>query len=113
MKRLVLLFSILLVLGCKKEDVTPTGYAWLDTEIKNGSEDTHGKFESIYSYLYLDKRVVLINYETKCCDMFTAQLFDENGTSLCFPYGGISGKGDLKCQEFDINKKAEKLIWKN
>ncbi len=114
MKKAAVLFFLLINISCKKEEVycnCADPVKWIETLIKQG-DDSNGTFESVYSYQYKSKKVYLFNYEAKCCDFFTAQLFDEKGTSLCFPYGGISGKGDLKCEDFDTTKSAEKLYWK-
>jgi hypothetical protein len=112
----VILFVLLLLVSwsCKKEDVLcdcGSPVSWVEDLIKKGSDD-NGTFSSVYTYQFNDKKVFLLNYEAKCCDFYSSQLFDEKGKSLCYPYGGISGKGDLKCQDFDTGKSAEKLYWK-
>lgn len=101
---------MLFFISCKKEDVKSTT-EWLDKMV-SGGVDKYGKIISVYSYTYNRKTVYLVNYEVKCCDNFTSQLFDNQGNSLCFPYGGISGQGDKKCEDFDLEKSNEKLYWK-
>jgi hypothetical protein len=32
---------------------------------------------------------------------------------ICSPTGGITGKGDGKCEDFSTKAKHIKLIWKN
>lgn len=111
MKKLAIIFLLLSFSACKdNQDDCPTPANWLDAMINIGS-DSHGKFTSVYSYKYKGNTVYLINYEVKCCDFFTSQLFDSKGNSLCFPYGGITGNGDKKCEDFDLNKTNEKLYW--
>jgi hypothetical protein len=110
MKIIALVLSLLLLISCKKEAVK-SATDWLDKKIELKT-DKYGKIISVYSYQYNQNTVYLVNYEVKCCDNFTSQLFDSQGNSLCFPYGGITGQGDKKCESFDLNKTNEKLYWK-
>ena len=38
-----------------------------------------------------------------CCDMFS-RLYDSNGNLICYPEGGITGKGDGRCPSFVDNR---------
>jgi hypothetical protein len=112
MKKATFLFIFLLLFSCERQMcgcIQPV--TWIDKLINEGKDST-GTLESVYTYNYNNKQVYLVNYKIECCDNFTAQLFDNEGKSLCFPYGGITGKGDIKCQEFDNQKSQEKLYWK-
>ena len=110
MKKITFVFFLLIIFSCKNDEkIEPLG--WITTKIAEGGDD-NGQYASIYSYIYNNKTVYLFNYVERCCDFFSAQLFDENGISLCYPYGGISGQGNLKCQDFDANKSNEKIYWK-
>lgn len=115
MKKVTFLFIFLFSVACEKEmcgcSPLPPTYVWLDKLIAKG-EDSVGSLESVFSYNYNNMQVFLVKYKIECCDHFTAQLFDAEGKSLCFPYGGITGKGDMKCQDFDSIKLEEKLYWK-
>jgi hypothetical protein len=104
----ILLISF--VMACKKDVPIVKTVEWLDTLIAKGS-DSNGKIISVYTYNFKNAKVYLVNYEIHCCDYFTSQLFSENGNSLCYPYGGVGGKGDQKCLEFDLGKSNEKLYW--
>lgn len=109
-KNIHLIIVLLFFISCKKDDVNSTT-EWLDKMIASNN-DKNGKIISVYSYLYNQKTVYLVNYEVKCCDNFTAQLFDSQGNGLCFPYGGVGGNGDKKCEDFNLEKTNEKLYWK-
>ncbi|OON71193.1 hypothetical protein B0919_03025 [Hymenobacter sp. CRA2] len=64
----------------------------------------------ILSYQYRGQTVY---YETAgCCDQFTT-LYDAKGNVLCAPDGGLTGRGDGKCPDFDKNRTAEKLVWED
>ncbi|WP_310396516.1 DUF6970 domain-containing protein [Hymenobacter sp.] len=47
-----------------------------------------------------------------CCDQYS-QVFDTKGRVVCSPDGGITGKGDGKCPDFEKNKTNEKLVWQD
>ncbi|RAK64718.1 hypothetical protein DLM85_17635 [Hymenobacter edaphi] len=64
----------------------------------------------ILSYQYRGQTVY---YETSpCCDQYTT-LYDAKGNVLCAPDGGITGRGDGKCADFEKNRTAEQLIWQD
>ncbi len=111
MQNILIIMFLFLSVSCQKEEAAKPSISWIQELITKGSDST-GVFTSVYSYTFAGKTVYLFNYANKCCDNYTAQLFDESGKSLCYPYGGISGKGDLKCQSFDAEKTNEKLYWK-
>ena len=47
-----------------------------------------------------------------CCDQ-RSTVFDAQGHVVCQPDGGITGKGDGRCADFDKNKTNEKLVWQD
>ena len=47
-----------------------------------------------------------------CCDQYS-DVLDTRGKLICHPDGGITGKGDGKCPDFDKNKTNEKLVWQD
>jgi hypothetical protein len=54
-----------------------------------------------------------VYYETApCCDQ-QSTLYDVKGKILCHPEGGITGKGDGKCSNFDKRKTNEQLVWQD
>jgi hypothetical protein len=64
----------------------------------------------IYQYDYNGKKVYFIS--SYCCDI-QSQLYNEDGTLLCAPDGGITGKGDGKCSDFFTARKNERLVWQD
>lgn len=64
----------------------------------------------IDEYVYNGKRVFL--FSSDCCDQFNS-LLDEQCNYVCAPTGGITGKGDGACTDFDQNAKHVKLVWKD
>lgn len=65
---------------------------------------------AVYTYLYKGKKVYYVILS--CCDNFN-ELYDSNCNLLGHPDGGFTGKGDGRIPDFTIERKAEKLLWKN
>ena len=61
-------------------------------------------------YLYNGKKVFLVT--APCCDFFN-MVYDDSCKAVCAPSGGITGKGDGKCEDFATTAKFVKSIWKN
>lgn len=47
-----------------------------------------------------------------CCDI-PSQLLDEDGQLICYPSGGITGRGDGKCASFVVDKSALSTVWQD
>jgi hypothetical protein len=114
-KNLLIWFIIsTVVLSCKEEisnDCSCVVPSWINTYIQKGKDST-GTFSEVLAYKYKGQDVFLIQYKASCCDQFSAQLFNATGSRICFPYGGISGRGDMQCSDFEKEKTEEKLVWK-
>jgi hypothetical protein len=64
----------------------------------------------ILRYRYRDQTVY---YESApCCDQYST-LYDEKGAVLCHPEGGITGRGDERCANFNKRKTNELLVWQD
>lgn len=63
----------------------------------------------IDEYKYNGKTVYL--FTAPCCDQFNV-LYGEDCGMICAPSGGITGKGDGKCENFSKTAEFVKLIWK-
>ncbi len=64
----------------------------------------------VYEYEYNGSRVYYISSD--CCDNYNT-VIDNNCNYLCSPSGGITGKGDGKCPDFQSSAKMIRLIWKD
>ena len=54
-----------------------------------------------------------VYYESApCCDQ-NSTLYDAKGKVLCHPEGGMTGKGDDQCANFDKRKTSELLVWQD
>jgi hypothetical protein len=85
---------------------------WLDSLMAKG-KIANNTVNDIKSYIYKENVVYLVNYSSGCCDQYSAVLLDETGNTICHPFGGISGKGDMQCTDFLNDRKVEKQIWVN
>lgn len=63
----------------------------------------------IDEYIYNGKAVYL--FTAPCCDQFNV-LYNDSCKKICSPSGGITGKGDGKCDDFSKTARHVKLIWK-
>lgn len=105
---ILLVFPFLSASDCsKKKDAMPTCLAEMITE--RTKEIPPSPPEQIDEYLYNDKTVYLVT--APCCDQFDV-VYDENCKEICAPSGGITGKGDGKCEDFFKTAKQIKVLWK-
>jgi hypothetical protein len=47
-----------------------------------------------------------------CCDQFNP-VYNTKCTLICHPDGGLTGKGDRKCDDFFVLAKNKRIIWKD
>ncbi len=64
----------------------------------------------VWEYNLNGKKVYLFNAD--CCDQYTT-LYDANCNYICAPSGGLTGKGDRKCDDFNTTAKQVRLVWKD
>ena len=54
-----------------------------------------------------------VYYESApCCDQ-QSSLYDAKGQVLCHPEGGLTGRGDGRCGNFDKRKTDPELVWED
>ncbi len=64
----------------------------------------------ILQYTYNGKTVYLLM--AGCCDQYNV-VYDDECNYLCAPSGGLTGKGDRKCTDFNERAKFIKAVWKD
>lgn len=64
----------------------------------------------IYRYTYKDQVVYYVT--SRCCDR-PGELYNIDGSKICEPDGGITGKGDGRCTDFFDKRAEETLIWED
>jgi len=65
---------------------------------------------AIWEYTYNGAIVYLV--PAPCCDQFNP-LYNLECEVICHPDGGITGKGDGKCNDFRRMATGKKLVWKD
>jgi hypothetical protein len=64
----------------------------------------------IYEYRYLGQTVYFV--PARCCDIWSA-LYDDKGTLVCHPDGGLTGRGDGRCADFATARTDPRVIWRD
>jgi len=101
----VLLLTIFLTACSVSKPVIP---AWLHQKIVQAERNPNSYVE-VWQYDYRKQRVYY--FIPACCDRLT-ELYDAQGRLVCYPAGGITGKGDGKCLKFQEGRKNGELIWR-
>jgi hypothetical protein len=84
---------------------------WLKARIAEVlAERKRNPITRILRYEYEGRSVYYIS--APCCDQYS-NVYDTRGKLICQPDGGITGKGDGKCPDFDKRKTNEKLVWQD
>ena len=65
---------------------------------------------TVDEYMYNGKTVYL--FSSDCCDQYN-MVYDSDCNYVCAPSGGITGKGDSKCEDFNTTAKHIRLVWKD
>jgi len=84
---------------------------WLKARIDEVlAERKRNPITRILRYNYGGQTVYYIS--APCCDQYS-QVYDTRGKLVCQPDGGITGKGDGQCRDFEKTKTNEKLVWQD
>lgn len=75
---------------------------------KATKEDPPNPPEQVDQYEYLGKTVFLVT--AGCCDQYNT-LYDDSCKVICAPSGGITGRGDRKCEDFSKTASHVKKVW--
>lgn len=113
MKTLILLVSSYLLLNaksCDKTAVAGTPECILEMIAGFKAAPVQKPAASVYQYDYHGQKVYYVT--APCCDQFN-KLYSADCNLICHPDGGITGKGDGKCPDFNQAKSNEVLIWKD
>lgn len=64
----------------------------------------------VHEYVYNGKTVYL--FSADCCDQYNV-VYDAQCNYVCAPSGGMTGKGDRKCEDFNTDVKLTRVVWKD
>jgi hypothetical protein len=117
MKQFNFLFQSVLALGvilvfsytsCKKESLLPSCVQKKIEIIK--SQPKWNPAAQVDEYLYNGKTVY--GFTNNCCDQYY-EVFDAECNYICAPSGGITGRGDNKCTDFQEKAQFVRVVWKD
>lgn len=106
MKNILTLAISLILLSCNKMDGITTDVC--PSCFKAIMESSNPPLE-VWRYNYNNQIVYLAKAD--CCDQYD-QVYSADCVNICAPSGGITGKGDGKCPDFNEKATDGKLIWK-
>ena len=109
------LFTLVIILTvaaqkCKKdlEPLIPTCIQLKIDQIKK--EPRWNPPAEVSEYKYEGKRVFY--FTSNCCDQYN-QVYDDSCILRCAPNGGLTGKGDGKCNDFFQAAEKVAVVWKD
>jgi len=112
-------WSIALVLlsiaGCSGNPAAPdtssTSPTWVTSLIRQfESEPVANPPAFVARYDYKGQDVYFV--PQRCCDIMSV-LYRADGAVMCHPDGGITGKGDGLCGDFSVERRNERIIWRD
>jgi hypothetical protein len=110
-KFIIALLLVMLVGSCSPSTPGEKNPLWVTALIaKYATEPVGNPPQSIWRYKFKGQTV----YYTppQCCDQMGI-LYDASGTIICYPDGGLTGKGDGRCPDFSTLRSNEKLVWQD
>ncbi len=99
--------------ACASQPLNPVDGkpAWMQSLIASiEAEPVWNPPASITQYRY--KGAVVYYLASHCCDI-PSKLYDANGAVICEPDGGITGRGDGRCDDFLAVRTDEKEVWRD
>ena len=113
MKLLAIIFSSVVFLNAKScGDKNSNGIPPCITQMiaDYQSKPVQNPPAAIYEYQYNHQTVYYV--VAPCCDQWST-LYVSVCQIVCHPDGGITGKGDGKCPDFDAKAKFVKVVWED
>jgi len=112
---LVIAITLCMVSMCKKEKVSTRTDSSVPVCVQNRIDEIKKQPKwnppaQVSEYMYNGKKVYL--FTADCCDQFIT-VVDGECNPICAPSGGIAGKGDGKCPDFDQKAQLLRVIWKD
>ena len=85
--------------------------AWIDARIAEFQKAPLGNPpRAIWRCEY--NNAVVYYFPPPCCDQY-GQLYSAEGSLLCAPDGGLTGRGDGHCRDFFTARKNVSLVWQD
>ena len=112
---LLVLLTFLMSVACAANPAAPDSTnsmpAWLTTLIRQSEEQPVANPPAfIARYDYKGQTVYFL--PQRCCDIMGV-LYRPDGSVACHPDGGLNGTGDGQCADFFIERRNERIIWRD
>lgn len=96
--------------ACSGSKASKSGEPKWVTELIDSLESAeYNNGASVSKYLFQGNTVYYV--QAPCCDQMNP-LYDADGTLICHPDGGFTGKGDGKCPGFRNSAEMLEVLWK-
>ncbi|HVE61349.1 MAG TPA: hypothetical protein VNA26_06000 [Chitinophagaceae bacterium] len=113
MKVLIVIASVIIITGteCSKRKADSNSVSCIQQKIDSIKKlPRWNPPATVNEYTYNGKTVYL--FSSDCCDQYN-MVYDSQCNYVCAPSGGITGKGDTKCEDFNTSAKHVRLFWKD
>jgi hypothetical protein len=109
--RILPILTVFILLAACSQATQSTEPAWLDQLIKQFENNPVANPPlSVWKYAYNGQVVYFV--PAHCCDI-ASTLYGAQGSILCAPDGGFTGRGDGKCSDFFDKRTDEQLVWQD
>lgn len=102
-------------MGCstatQSADTPPANPEWVSELVAEFQVQPVGNPpQALWRYEYAGQTVYYV--PPQCCDRYSA-LYDAEGVYICAPDGGLDGRGDGLCPDFQLERADEQLVWRD
>lgn len=99
-----------LVQACQQDDEVPCPERIQEKIKELARAPKQSPVAEVWQYDYRGQQVYLIS--GACCDQYHF-LYDACLNIVCAPSGGVQGRGDGKCPDFQANATNPVLVWRD
>jgi hypothetical protein len=115
LRKQLILLALLMSVACASNPVAPNSVnsvpAWLTALTREvEAQPVANPPAVIASYDYKGQNVYFL--PQRCCDIMGV-LYRADGSVMCHPDGGFAGSGDGRCTDFFVERKNERIIWRD
>ena len=106
---------LLIIAGCSGNpaapDTSPASPTWVTALIRQlESQPVAIPPAFVARYDYKGKDVYFV--PQRCCDIMSV-VYNSDAAIVCHPDGGVTGKGDEMCADFFVERRNERIVWRD
>jgi Domain of unknown function (DUF6970) len=107
--------ALLIIAACSGHpaapDTSPASPTWVTALIGQiRTEPVTNPPAFVVQYHYRGQDVYFV--PQRCCDIMSV-VYSSDGTIMCHPDGGVTGKGDGLCPDFFVERRNERIVWRD